>query len=368
MNPLPLLKSALTLGLMFSLTACQPKPLTEQEQHTVTELTSKMQTHCVGRYLIDLPADTLNFGNATLQDVRIETQPMSQQEFLDGMHKREAELKAMKQMDGFPFLYGDREYGFLDTSTEKLRKEDIWHFIHVGTADADPGRRMIEAYKWSHSIRVKLQIEGSDFTRPDQTSDSIVQKMKIKNDVPGKLSQVLQLASAFRGRAEDEIPTEPGVCLIGGFIKGKAQDGEETGNQFVLSTHPNVSFGLGTDTDIHDSTTLLQRGDDINAALKETKGGRTVRKGEVALQGMKAEEWLMAGTTPFNVPGNVFRLEANTTSKSVLEPVVTLKMNTAWSNGFMQTLQTDKPSLTEGEAIGLWDAVSRTLRPRPNGF
>ncbi|WP_408601260.1 T6SS immunity protein Tli4 family protein [Paraburkholderia heleia] len=27
-----------------------------------------------------------------------------------------------------------------------------------------------------------------------------------------------------------------------------------------------------------------------------------------------------------------------------------------------------KASLTEGEAVSLWDAVSRTLRPRPNGF
>ena len=27
-----------------------------------------------------------------------------------------------------------------------------------------------------------------------------------------------------------------------------------------------------------------------------------------------------------------------------------------------------KASLTEGEAVALWDAVSRTLRPRPNAF
>jgi hypothetical protein len=28
----------------------------------------------------------------------------------------------------------------------------------------------------------------------------------------------------------------------------------------------------------------------------------------------------------------------------------------------------EKASLTEGEAIALWDIVSRTLRPRPNAF
>ena len=71
--------SLLALGLTLALTACgRAAPLTEQEQRTVTELTSHMKTRCVGRYLIDLPADVQTSGSATLQGVQVSTAKMTQ--------------------------------------------------------------------------------------------------------------------------------------------------------------------------------------------------------------------------------------------------------------------------------------------------
>jgi len=364
MMPTTFSKIVLTLGLMLNLAACQPKPLTEQERHTVTELTSKMQTHCAGRYLIDLPAGAVSYDSAKLQGVDVTIEPMSQQAFLDSMQKREAELKAMKSIDGYQFMYGDREYGFLDTSTEKLRKEGIWHFISLGEIDAADTRRIIEAYKWSNGYRIKLQTRTWDY-RKSTSKDA----KEMGNEVPQKLSQVLQMAHAFRGRTEDEIPTEPGVCLVGGFIAGAATDEERIDTKFWLNgTTPDIRLELTTDSSYQADTTLLQRGDQVKEILKERKGS-TIRKGTVDLPGIpQAEEWLMSGITQSNIPGQHFALEATSLNGSAKTPIVMLDVDTGVFRESVPKANRTKTSLTEGEALGLWDAVSRSLRPRPNGF
>jgi ABC-type uncharacterized transport system auxiliary subunit len=49
----------LLLGAALILASCKPTiaPMTAQELKTMNELTQSMQTHCVGRFLIDLPSD-----------------------------------------------------------------------------------------------------------------------------------------------------------------------------------------------------------------------------------------------------------------------------------------------------------------------
>lgn len=84
---------------------------------------------------------------------------------------------------------------------------------------------------------------------------------------------------------------------------------------------------------------------------------------------MNAEEWLLQGTTFFKVQGIVFSMEANSLDNKERKPVVTLDLETGAPSALTDDSATiDKASLTEDEALGLWDIVSRTLRPRPNAF
>lgn len=119
---------------------------------------------------------------------------------------------------------------------------------------------------------------------------------------------------------------------------------------------------------IAEPTTLLQR-TDFNAAIK-AGDGHTIRKGSVNLPGIQqAEEWLSDGLTSAKVQGHYFVLEANSRIGSASTPLVSLNME---NGGRLPEIDGDRKvthaSLTEGEAIALWDAVSRSLRPRPNGF
>ncbi|MBB1634271.1 hypothetical protein A9975_25870 [Cupriavidus sp. UME77] len=343
--------------LALCLTACNPpKPLTQEENKTVSELTSNLGPRCVGRYLIDMPADVFVFGSITVDRVPIEVMAMPEDQFQREVASREAELKGTRSADAYPFLYASGEVSGAATR----------YFIHRGDVLADPSRRVIEAYKWDRGFQIKMQTKGWDYTNPDQTNDSLVELITPKNIVPELRARIFDLLKRVRGRPESEIPSEPGVCFFGGFLPGKAGATENLWTQFVLHDKIDVRIVFETDSDIREQTTLLQRGDSINAALKEREG-RTIRKGPVDLPGLPAEEWLMAGITTRGVPGHHLALEANSRIGSAQTPLVTLELDTGSYNKVLRD-PIEKASLTEGEAVAFWDVVSRTLRPRPNGF
>jgi hypothetical protein len=334
----------------------QTAQLTEQEKHNLGKVTENLKTHCVGRYLIDVPSDVLVSGDATVQGVRIEPEAMSHETYLREIADRKAELKAMKSIDPHPFLYAD----------DQVDGPDTYYFIYRGNVSDGPGRRVFEAYKWDHGYRFKFRTEGHDYLHPDQTKDPVIRGFTVKNDVPEKTFLIFDLVKRLRWRAEDEIPREPGLCFLGAFLPGKASEKEVAGTQFVPASNRDVSIGLESNSGIREPNTLLQRGDEIGRDLNAI-GGRTIRKGAVHLQGVDAEEWLFTGKTDSGVRGTRCLLEANSMTSGAQSPLLTLDLDVGSSNAFMQE-KIEAASMSEGEAVGLWDAVSRTLRPRPNGF
>ncbi|MCG5075963.1 T6SS immunity protein Tli4 family protein [Paraburkholderia tagetis] len=322
----------------------------------MSELTRNLKTRCVGRYLIDIPADALASGGATVQGVKIESAMMSRDAYLQEVASRKVELRETKSVDPYPFIYED----------EEIDGPNTHYFIYRGNVSDGPANRVFEAYKWESGYRFKLGIEGVDFLHPDQTDKIYIQELPVKNDVPEKKRLVFDLVKRLRWRADDEIPSEPGLCFLGAFLYGKAGNSEDAWAQFVLNGNRDVSIGMESNSGVREPNTLLQRGDEIDRDLN-TVGGKTVRKGTVALQGMNAEEWLFSGKTDLGVHGSQFTLEANSMTSNARAPLLTLDLSTGSLNAFMQD-RIKVASVSESEAIALWDVVSRTLRPRPNGF
>ncbi|CAG4903137.1 hypothetical protein R54767_02927 [Paraburkholderia gardini] len=348
--------------MLVALAACgnKPAPLTQQEKQTVNELTTNLKTRCVGRYLVDMPESMYVSGYAKIQGVDIETKAMSGDAYQREIEKREAELKATKSIDAYPFLYADGEAWGGGTR----------YFIYRGTAYDDPGNRVIEGYKWDRGYRIKMKIEGSDFTNPDQTSDPLVKQMTVKNNVPEKTRLVFGLLEKVRGRADDEIPTEPGLCFYGGFLPAKAGSEEEMSEQYVLKGHDDINFAFETTPDLRENTTLLQRTDSLEVREQlRAADGVLIRKGSVDLSGLRAEEWLIEGRRPGDGRGNSFSLVVNEITSSPSSPFLSMDLTTGGQVQIQgQYVKLDKASLTTGEAVALWDAVSRTLRPRPNSY
>jgi hypothetical protein len=349
-------KLALLASLLLLVAACHknPPPLTQQEKQTVTELTANLKPRCVGRYLIDMPGDALPAGSTTIQGVTFETTPMTRDKFEQEVVAREAKLKTTKNRFGYRVLY---DYGQVPNTPHSR------YFVALRDLDdtADLSRA-IEAYRWDAGYQIKLRIEASDWVHAEykkkvQGTPYAVPDEPI-NDVPEKTGLVLGLIQKVRGRADDEIPIEPGVCFQGGFLPRKAGDGEDIRVFFAMKDKPDVNFELATDTDMRDQLkdTLPSRLPQIQLEMKEADG-RIIRTGEVDVGGIKAQEVLISGNTVANTRGHRFLLEANTAIGGAMSPFLTLNL-----------YDIKKGSLTEGEAISLWDTVSRTLRPRPNGF
>ena len=358
MKRFPLLLIA--LGVACVLSACQREPrLTPQEQATVTTLTAHLKTRCVGRYLIDMPTDAALFGSLEVQGVSIEAKAMSLDAYHAAMKARSNELATTTSAYGYRFVYADTAIQGIPESR---------YFVSLGNVYQRPDSiRIIEAYRWDHGYQIKMTIEAS--SAKDSVyfkNDPSVRDDPDMTNVSAKGQLVASLLSRARGRADDEIPSEPGVCFQGGWLVGKPWDKENVGLQFVPAQHNDVSVDMDT-SNIQTSDTLMQRGGDINAMLRDVNG-HTIRKGAVELAGMHAEEWLVAGQTVLEVPGFLFALEANSRIGSPLTPLVTLQMDVGSPNRILQASHLEKASLTEGEAVSLWDAISRTLRPRPNAF
>jgi hypothetical protein len=348
--------------MLVALAACgnKPAPLTQQEKQTVAELTANLKTRCVGRYLVDMPEGMQVSGYTRIQGIAIDAKAMSRDAYQREIAKREAELKATKSIDAYSFLYADGEAWGTNTR----------YFISRGTTYDDPGNRVIEGYKWDRGYRIKMKVEGSDFTDPDQTHDPIVMQMTVKNDVPQKTNLVFGLLEKVRGRADGEIPTEPGLCFYGGFLPVKAGSEEEVSTLYTLNGHDDINFSFETRADLHEATMLLQRADspEIHEQLKAADGV-LIRKGIVDLSGMKAEEWLIEGRRPGDGRGNSFSLVINETTSSPSSPFLSMDLTTGGQVQIQNRyVKLDQASLTTGEAVALWDTVSRTLRPRPNGY
>ncbi len=237
-----------------------PRP---SERINVTESTAFLSPRCVGRYLIDLPARTQSSGRARLHGIEFLAEPMTHDEYRRGLDQRAAALHSIVNQ----FVYADCEAG----------SEGTRYFISRGKPrDPRDATRVIEAYKWHDGYRLALKVEGRDgmIGMADNS---------LHDDIAEKVQRVFSLLGSARGRADDEIPDTPGVCFPGGFLAGEASGPERIETRFILEEQPDVSFSLTTDSGIGKTETLLERGGDIESRLKDTSGGRTLRRGSIDL-------------------------------------------------------------------------------------
>ena len=347
--------------------ACGAKPpaLTEQEKKVVMDMTSHMKPRCVGRYLIDLPANAQPIGHAKFDGVMVNAKAMTLEQFQREMRQRETELKTAKSTLGYQFFFGDGTV---------RGAENTKFFVSLD----DPGassdiKRIIEAYKWDRGYQINLRVDAIDSIHAEYTKKyqgtpyGISEPM---NNVPEKTRQAFDLIGKIQGRPEDQIPTEPGACFVGGFMPGKAiTENEEVSTSYVLADKPDVSFSWDSFANLQATSTLLPRirSAEVRDALK-TAQGHIIRSGSITLpSGMTVDEALVSALTLVEVQGHHGSLETNYQG-SPQAPYIVLDMETASPNFLAERDTIKQSSLTEGESVALWDTVIQTLRPRPNGF
>jgi Tle cognate immunity protein 4 C-terminal domain/Tle cognate immunity protein 4 N-terminal domain len=379
---------ALALCATVAISGCKPNPppLTAQEQHTVNALTQDMQTHCWGRFLVDLPKGMQGYTQQVVgysREVVIETQSTpSQEAFKLRMQELEAYYKAKISRDHIVLENGVkvlREKGRSYLFSTSAPSPEVRLFEILRNEEHGAGSKLIEGYKWSNGQTIKMVIEATEASL--ESAEDAAMTIKLKWSVPQRIEQMTSLLQRARGRADNEIPTEPGFCFSGGFLAGKAftgdsvRDVEEFNAVFDFKDMPDVQVNFMSNNDISADETLTER-PDLDKLVAQNNG-TVLRKGSVKLPGIaQAEEWMLEGDVPQRsgkiILGHYFKLEGNSKMAAPQTPFFELEMQ----NGAATESQFDdkgkyitRPaSLTQAEVLKLWDAVSKSVRMRPGAL
>lgn len=362
----------LLVGVIATLTACDNgvPEMNEDEQRTVQEYTDSMAPVCVGRFMVDMPKQMeLAYSDLRVNDAEVSARPMSRQMFERHITRRQREMENMEYVDpeDVPFL------------KEMIREGDLVIFDRNEEAGIPDSARTIEGYRFTDNVMFEVSIDAIDLS-DDRFSKS---RAHLTDNKADRIQQVRYLLGQLRPLREGEIPEEPGVCFENGFLAMDAEQDvpgheawfpiERLTMRYIDQERRDVYFNVMTDSWLQEESTLLDRVPEVQAALRKDENGEVFREGDVTLNGIdQAAEALVAQTSQdYSNPirQNAFFLEANSLEGNRQSPLVTIDfVNGEFAAKEDEDKRIVQASLTDAEAIGLWDAVTRTFRPRPGAF
>lgn len=306
---------------------------------------SKVTTLCFGRFLIDLPEG-------------VHIREMGQQsQFMYG------EIISEPLMDGVGGFKGRMAARESDARAGRNPKNYIFDSISYTsipntrifiTRDDDVfGQKLFrtEMYHWVNGTLFSMAEGPYDGDNIGQSVEEIETK----------------IIARLRVRAHDEIPAEPGFCIKDGFIAddGRTEHFEEARMQINFKEWPDVWVSFYSQTvPKGGEQTLLQRVDShpftgIYATLAAQI--KRLRRGAHDVNGFKGEEVLDLMPTDDGFKQHSFRWETLGKVKDIFSPSIVLE----FKSGTPLEGKARRPTLTDDQAIKLYDAIVNSIRLRP---
>lgn len=312
---------------------------TAQERQELERLTSKMKTHCIGRFLIDMPEQArVELGTPTIDGFNIAAFVETKEEFQKRLADREAEIRAKP----------DRLGGNKNLELEQQVKSENGIvgkiFVHTRTVNEGTAAKGLELehYRYEgvalealvHGAGISIDL-GTDYYDPDQTW------------------RLAQLVSQLVPNPDNKIPTEPGFCFDRAYVREPltADQGEQITMFGGIPTHPDVDFMLILAAGLKpDPQGLLERSAASEGGLLLWERWRIskLRAAPKEIGGLLGEERVRRVVEKNGARGYSLWWEVNGTEDNVLIPHFLFKMNTGNSNaGPVPT------SLSEHAVLGL---------------
>jgi hypothetical protein len=365
MTPIPKLPLnrtwPLLIAIALTLAACEPIPDSFKSPN-MTELSprlkpvfEKTKTICIGRLLIDVPESaTVVYGRAWAP---------SYFDLVEGGAKKVTQLV-------------DKEEAKFRSSLQYPPSKGVTNFKET-VSGATPGQKIVVGYQEGMLPNIYAMTsfavlgddlfvqEGGALTGvPDGDASSLSTVIAGLNDV----------ASNLRPRAADEIPSDPGVCIDGAFI---ADNPALTHEMFPLGIRlkefPDVHFSIRATrkNQVVPSDALEVRLAKAKKAAEAEGFGalyarnKFLRRGERQIEGWPGSEALVRRPAHDGKPEHhQFLFMSQGEPKNALKPVLDIQMDTGVEGNEAAGRRT---SLTDEEAIALWDKLTSTIRVRPTG-
>jgi hypothetical protein len=319
-----------------------------KDREEAAKMTTKMKTVCVGRFLIDLPADAYyELGSAFVGGFRVGGIAEPRVQFDARVAAREAELQSVTDEQGRKSLesakpvdrngFTGKVFTFGRTSSYTLDGEVRRDWVSV----------KLDAYVHAGDKGFRIIADRYD---------------------PADMGDLDKLIDQLQAVPADAIPTAPGLCFGPGMLLDPigADQAEKAGLFAGLPGHPDVRIAFNTMAGLKRTwPTLLER--NAQSAAEEPFWVRalfsTLRSGPRAINGLAGEEQVMKVTElNFSV---VYGLdwELPGTQDNVLEPAIHLEMSTG--NNPQSGGAPIQSTLGQQAVLDLWDKIVSSIRVRP---
>jgi len=299
---------------------------------------NKWKTHCVGRFLIDLPADAEYIGgNYEYGFVTIERQSMDRSAFDNEVSNFETQLRDKTQKPDAPLILkksmpsaDTRVFGFWPDYDQRVRVK-IW------------------GYRWLNGMRYLIRNSAD----PDR--------------LDGAVSRQEVILASLRS-LQDNIPTGKGFCIEHALIADDETSKNESLNiRFRLKSHPDVVLDVATKRNTGTPPeSLLSRKPSVFSGLGilgATIGGiSTLKEGDRKLGDHPGQEWLLKAPNDQGQKAHLFTWEAPGLYRDPLHPQIRFDLQ---SGNFDGGLDPKPISVTDKTMLELWDKILNSLRLRP---
>lgn len=321
----------------------------EQRQPTVEEVFAQLKTVCVGRFLIDVPSTAkLSFGEfwTPYNIVRVRG---------DARNVKNHFVRLERDLESRRHL-ASKELRKPESMLGKIIEGPLPGLLHFIT--------MSRGYYGFYQIESLLPIGDDLFIQSARPllGDDYLNTINILNDV----------AKRLKPRIDEDIPTESGFCIDGALILDAAKSDVEK-----------IQFGIRLKEydDVHFSVEMTRKdyvveSDAIEPRLEQARldGIRnghgnwysritTLRKGKRSLGPWSGFE-VLARLPPQKGKGEAhdFNFVALGIPKNPQVPTIDMKLDTGVHDNRPGAV---KPSVTDEEALYIWDRITSSIRLRP---
>ncbi|MEQ9907845.1 T6SS immunity protein Tli4 family protein [Pectobacterium odoriferum] len=355
---LGLIVIVLILGTIFwLLTRPWPvAPLTAKEKQMTDKLFEQTKPQCIGRYLFDVPVSFNNaaVGQVKINEMRIASKRLYPPAFAQRIRLREQELDESQTVN-------QRDQPFLKHVYRTDRNIVIFDRNENGSV---PGfGRILEGHLYSNGVAFIVTTEITDLSEPkfyEYRNNYLNSGSKESdlNDKPQKLAEMQNLLSRLKGRKDDEVPAQPGICIPEGFISDEGVISKD--DITLIYKQGDFEIIVNSNNFLGKDNTLLERGSEINSTIIRV-GAHTLKKGAVKLPEINAEEWLMKGKQDIyhpeekNVPYYTFHFYGNEKIGDLKHPVFSIELHNS---------DKETKAYNDSQLVDIWDRITRTFRYR----
>jgi len=311
------------------------------------------KTVCFGRFLVDVPASaTVAWGKASV--------PLSIDIYPNGIN--EVDVLAQRFID--------------ELKSEKAIYLDDVALLQSVDHVTQPEGKIVTGYNGFQAIN-DLKVNGYFRLK----NDGIVFNTYSFTDEKEKtIALIKNIARRLRQRAESEIPTEPGNCIEHAFLPDEPETDKEKRAELV-----SIGFRLKEFPDTHlsisirpsnphrsESNKLEWQLERLEKNLKAENANHPRLKTKYFRRGTRQiHHWVDGFEALSRSPDQAdihgihdFGLDFQGVPHDSLKPFAYIGMQTGVANN---AAGATKPSLTDEEAIAVWDRITSTIRVRPTG-